>query len=123
MIGILLLLLFFFIFDYKSIETRIRKKDIDDLINLKASYDINRCEINFHLPALKKFCKMTLDKMNLIKSLRPSFANVFAVWITEIPNNMLNILSWKGLIMLIILIILISKTYEKKKKKKEKKRK
>jgi hypothetical protein len=103
------LLVIIFIYDYKSIETKINQSNYFEIKKIESNYKINKCEINGNLSSLKQKCELMLNQIELLKTKKPSLISVFFIWLLDILNSYFSTFNLINCIITIIFIIIIYK--------------
>ena len=98
-----------FIYDYKSIEAKINQNNYFEIKKIESNYKINKCEINGNLSSLKQKCELMLNKIELLKTKKPSLISVFFIWLLDIFNSYFSTFNLINCIITIIFIIIIYK--------------
>ena len=106
---IFLFMIIIFIYDYKSIEAKINQNNNYEIKQIESDYNINKCKINGNLPSLKQKCELMLDKIELLKTKKPSLISVFFIWLLDIINSYFTTFSLINCIITIIFLIIIYK--------------
>ena len=106
---ILLLFVIIFIYDYKSIEAKINQSNYFEIKKLESNYRINKCEINGNLSSLKQKCELMLNKIELLKTKKPSLISVFFIWLLDILNSYFSAFNLINCIITITFIIILYK--------------
>ena len=106
---IFLLLILIFIYDYKSIEIKINHANYYEIKKIESDYNINKCQIHGDLPSLKQKCQLMLDKIELLKTKKPSLISVFFIWLMDIINSYFTTFNLVNCIITIIFLIIIYK--------------
>ena len=101
-----------FIYDYKSIETKINQPNYYEIKEIESNYRINKCEINGELPSLKQKCELMRSKIELLKNKKPSLISVFFIWLLDIFNSYFTTFRLINCIITIIFIIIVYKLFK-----------
>lgn len=105
--SILLSLIAVFIFDYKSIETKINQNTYLEIKQLESDYKINKCDTNGDLSLLKQKCEFMMNKIEILKKKTPTVISVFIIWIMDIGNAYFSTFKFINCIITIFIILII----------------
>ena len=114
-ILIILLFLFFiliFLYDYKSIEAKINQINNYEIKNIETEFDINKCNEHGDLTSLKKPCKLMKEKIELLKTKKPSLISVFFIWLLDIINSYFTTFNLNNCFITIIFLFIIFKLFK-----------
>jgi len=112
-IIILIIVLFvIFILDYKSTVAKMNESNILEMKEIENQYQINKCNINGHLPSLKPKCAEMLNKIEILKNKKINILSVLSIWGLDVIFSTIKAYDIKNIAIISIIFSVIYKLFK-----------